>query len=193
MFKRIALILSLVASIALSAPAAAAKPELFLNSILDIQPNERSNDEIYLTVTARYSDGEFESYTVPKGQHDPVNLGHYGARFPAGPPSSPRLYWIAKGLKQVKNIPLWTKDLKPGQGVQLVISIMEHDMPPWNLDDLIGSLKIDIGNQNGKIDAKWTLLSAEPTRSEGSLDTNKEFPIILGDGEGHYQLKLMLK
>lgn len=180
-----------LAALALSVPGQAKEIEVTLNSIKNVVANERGDDELYINVTAFHSDGKFTTYTVPGG--DKPTLGHYGSRFPAGPPRIPQAYWPAKALSKVKDIPLWKGDVTKDSAVQLVVALVEHDIPPWNLDDMIGSVKIKIGMEKGQLSANWTVLSAEAIKESGQLKMNKSQQVELRNGEGHYQIKLTVK
>ena len=164
---------------------------LIMSDIEALQVNERSDDELYLAVSVHHSNGDFESYTMP-GKRQP-NLGHYAARFPANPPRQPMLYWHAKALKGVKNIALWQGEIDDKHGAEVVVSLIEHDMPPWNLDDLIGSVKFTVGKRAGHMSAEWRLLSADAVSSKGKLNLGKRQSFTLKDGEGAYKLTLQLK
>jgi len=46
---------------------------------------------------------------------------------------------------------LWQGEIKEGHKVILIVSLMEHDSPPWDNNDLLGSFKLALINANGKL------------------------------------------
>ena len=38
-----------------------------------------------------------------------------------------------------------------------MLSLMEQDAPPWNTDDLIGTVRVHIKNDNGKLISSWSM------------------------------------
>ena len=95
--------------------------------------SEESGDEVYFTVT------EYSNLRQPE---------HY--RIPMYP-----THWLSKNLDQVKNLSLWQYDLEEGESVQLILTLIEHDVPPWNVDDHLGSVKLNIKNHQGQLETKW--------------------------------------
>lgn len=165
--------------------------ELVLNELHYLVRNEKGSDEIYLSVTATYSDGKFKSYTIPGGR--PPVLDSAEAGFPVGPPETPQLYWLTKGMDNVKDVSLWSDDLQAGQAVQLAVSVIEHDMPPWNLDDMIGTVKINVGNKDGKVSADWVLISPQPKQASGKLPMHKKDGFDIDGNKGSYHITVTLK
>lgn len=104
-----------------------------LDSIKAIKKSERNGDEIYLSIT-KYSN-----------QSDPAIF-----RVPQFP-----MHWLSKELPMVSNIKLWTGEVKEDETVLLIFSLLEQDVPPWNVDDHIGSAKVRITNRDGNILAVW--------------------------------------
>ena len=107
--------------------------ELRLSDIVSNIASEKSGDELYITVT------DYSNFAKP---------GY--SRIPSFP-----TYWLAKHLNSVSDIKLWEHNFNNGEASQIIISLIEHDMPPWNVDDLIGSVKVNIANRDGKLDIKW--------------------------------------
>ena len=68
------------------------------------------------------------------------------------------LHWDSNHLQKLQHEKLWSLDLRDNQAIEIFVAVVEHDTPPWDLDDVIGSIKIKIKNQQGKITSKWSFL-----------------------------------
>lgn len=110
-------------------------PSISLSSLKAIKTQESNGDELYLTVT--------EYPSVGQSSHK---------QFPQYPE-----YWPSAKLSQVSNVPLWNKELKSGESVILIISLIEQDVPPFNPDDLIGTVRVTMKNNNGKLESSWVV------------------------------------
>lgn len=106
-----------------------------LNSIVAINQSESGGDEVYFTAT-QYSN---------KKNPDTVRI-----------PMFPQ-YWLTQDLQQISEMILWKDTLVDTEVEQVIFSLIEHDAPPWNVDDHIGSVKVTFRNEEGKIHYKWSL------------------------------------
>ncbi len=104
-----------------------------LASIKAINKSERNGDEIYLSITKYSNLSDPAIFRVPQ--------------FP--------MHWLSKELPKVSNIELWNGEVKEDETVLLIFSLLEQDVPPWNVDDHIGSAKVRITNKNGELLAVW--------------------------------------
>lgn len=104
-----------------------------LDAIKAIKKSERNGDEVYFSIT-KYSN-----------QSDPAIF-----RVPQFP-----MHWLSKDLPMVSNIKLWEGEVNADETVLLIFSLLEQDVPPWNVDNHIGSAKVRITNTNDKILAVW--------------------------------------
>lgn len=104
-----------------------------LLTIEALKTSERLGDEVYFSVT------EYSSKSTPKLFRVPM--------FP--------LHWLSRELPQVKNVNLWTGELKEEESVLLILSLIEQDLEPWNVDDHLGSVQVKLANKKGKIVAQW--------------------------------------
>jgi hypothetical protein len=104
-----------------------------LDNIAAAKMHEDSGEEIYLSVT-----------TYPR-KGTPVIT-----RVPMFP-----LHWIGKELGKIKNVTVWEGTFKEGDGAQIIISLVEQDLPPWDMDDHVGSVKLTLANTAGKFEQKW--------------------------------------
>jgi hypothetical protein len=112
-----------------------------LQSIEKIRSAEKDGDELFISVT------EFPEEGVPKNYQIPS--------FPT--------HWLSAHLKNVKDVTLWQKDMQTCKGVKVVFSLVEEDVPPWNLNDLLGSVVLDLKCENGKAVPNWTIPNKENT------------------------------
>ncbi len=136
-----------------------------LTSIVVKKTSEKDGDELYFGIN-EYSNKKISSYT----------------RMPAFPS-----YWKSQNLSQLKDQLLWHEKIQDGEAVQLVISLLEHDLPPWNLDDHIGTVKLLFRNDQGKIYYKWSIPNLRD-HNESIQARNGTF-ILKGD-KSEYHLKL---
>ena len=92
----------------------------------------------------------------------------------------------------MKNVTLWTGDLAPNESLEIILSLTERDAPPWDIDDLIGSVKVKLHESKDGLKDEWALYAKREltTEVDGSADVH-EFKMI-GDG-GEYQIGLILE
>ncbi len=172
MLKTLFIILSITLSVCnFAATAKSVKPNVSMIHLKAIKTAEKNGDELYLAVTAYPSDGQPTHYQIPK--------------YP--------LHWPSAKLDSLKNIKIWQDKLKPGQAVTLIVSLLEQDSPPWNTDDLIGTVRIRMKNKDGQLETSWSM----PNRVDApvSVMTKKgraEKFDLLGEGS-NYQLYLHLE
>lgn len=114
---------------------------LKLDVLEKIHAQEQSGDELYFTVT------EFSENKAPR---------HY--RIPSYP-----THWMSDYLKNVKNITLWQKSFATCEKTDVLISLVEADLPPWNVDDLLGSIEYKVTCDQGKMKTEWSIPNKENT------------------------------
>lgn len=112
-----------------------------LQEIQKIKPQEKRGDELFISVT------EF-----PKGQ----TPRHYQI------PSFPT-HWLSNYLTNVKDVSLWQKNIQGCQDVKVIFSLVEEDFAPWNLDDLLGSVELNVKCEQGKFVTDWIIPNKEIT------------------------------
>lgn len=125
-----------------------------------------SGDEIYVNVT------EYSSVDKPSMHRVPEYPSH----------------WLSKYIEKVKNIPIWNKAIQEGESVQLIISVVEAEAPPWDVDDLIGSVKLKVYIEKGKLEQEWSIPNSAITKQAGE----KGHFVLTGDG-AEYKISLKLK
>src|SRR5690606_15255973 len=99
------------------------------------------------------------------------------------------LHWLSKYVDKLSNVLLWEKVVEDEQGVSIVLSLIERDAPPWNLDDLIGSVKLKLKNEKGKLTKEWSIPNKNVTHR---LSDDDNVFILTGDG-GEYHIALEVK
>jgi len=136
---RLAIILQTVvftsSFIALPVLGASNDIQVKLNSLEKVQKQEKGEDELYISVT------EFPTDEAPLHYQIPTYPSH----------------WISKYLPNVKNVVLWQKTLDHCEPINLLISLVEQDLPPWDFDDLLGSVELKITCVNGKPQEQWII------------------------------------
>lgn len=132
--KVIGLLVSLpLLFVSCNASAKDLKVNIQLVSINAIKLSESRGDELYLSIT------EY-----------PIKLQPKMFRVPSFP-----LNWASKSLPEIKNINVWQGSLKDNESTLVIISLMEQDIEPFNVDDHIGSVQVKLVNKNGRLDALW--------------------------------------
>lgn len=136
--KKIAVV---IVGLLLALPVLAKDLTVRLNiaQIQALKEQEYNGDELYFNVAEYTKQGVQQFYRVPER---PIYLrsGH---------------------LEKVKDFNLWHKTLQEGQSAQVIISLIEQDLAPWDLDDLIGEVKLKLKNQNGKLITDWVMLNTD--------------------------------
>lgn len=113
-----------------------------------IHAQEQSGDELYFSVT------EFPEKSAPR---------HY--RIPSFPS-----HWMSDYLKNVKNIVLWQKSYATCEKTEVLISLVEADLPPWNVDDLLGSVELKVTCDQGKMHTEWSIPNKENTAKMPNME-----------------------
>ena len=108
-------------------------PAYVLENIQKIKTTEHYGDELYWVITEFHSNGKNTQYTIP--------------RYP--------IHWPAKALSQIKNLKLWNGKLDEGQSTIVYVELVEHDAPPFNIDDSVGSVRLVLKNKKGELKVEW--------------------------------------
>lgn len=146
--KRVLLLISLfwVASLCTAAQPQIVYPSIQLARLDVVKTSEKSGDELYFSVTVYPNKGRPSHYEVP--------------RHP--------LHWPSKHLDKLKQAEMWKGTLHNGESASIILSLIERDAPPWNTDDLIGSIRVDVKNSKGHLEATWGM----PNRAESAIIVN---------------------
>lgn len=127
---------------------------------------QSSSDEIYINIT------EYSSVDKPTMHRIPEYPSH----------------WLSKYTDKIKNVSLWQKSIQDKESVELVISVIESDAPPWDVDDLIGTVKLKVYLEKGKLEQEWTL----PNNVIAKQEKEKGHFLLTGDG-AEYKISLKVK
>lgn len=106
---------------------------LTLDSIQMKRMQEKNGDELYLTVTAY-----------------PTKVRPTNIEIPSFPE-----YWMSKYVNQVKDVPLWDGHIENMDSTTVVVSLVDRDLPPWNIDDVLGTAQVIFKNNNGHLETIW--------------------------------------
>lgn len=124
-----------------------------LDVIEKIHAQEKGGDELYFSITEFPSKGRPSHYQIPE--------------FPS--------HWLSEHLKGVQNVILWEKASKECEPVKVIISLVEEDLPPWNIDDLLGSIELNVKCENGKLATQWNIPNKENTAVIGNVNNAFSF------------------
>lgn len=146
--------LFLLVSIGLSGNIASAASEskesisIKLEELEKVTSQEKGGDELYFSITEYPATSPARHYQVPS--------------FPS--------HWVSDYFKSLKNIVLWQKDMTTCEPTEIIFSLVEEDLPPWDPDDLLGSAKLKISCEAGKVVKEWTVPNKEITTEENMND-----------------------
>ncbi len=149
---------------ALSADGAL-QPILMMDHVDVIKATERDGDELYFDI-AVYQGNQPTQYL----------------RIPAKP-----MNWPSGVMDKVKKIILWSQPLQSGQAITLIVSLLDSDGSVLNPDDLIGSMRVDLKNEKGSLQTRWSM----PNHTESLGTKNMQKFELLGGGQ--YDVYLSLK
>lgn len=171
--KRIIALLAIVVCLPLSAWATTL--ELRLVSLEMIRHGEIGGDELYMSIT------EFpKSTSQKKGRHYQI-------------PKLP-IHWTSDVVGKIHDLTLWKGTLEDNDAVTLLVSLIEYDSAPWDLDDLIGSIKVRMRvNDEGKLQSEWTVPNnVEVLPEELIINGEKLLRFNYSGDNGHYVVTYQL-
>lgn len=139
---------------------------VILSELDAIRTTEKGGDELYFSVTEYSSKEHPRNYLIPE--------------FP--------MHWLSAHLKDIKNVTLWDKIIKEGEGVSVIFSLIEQEIPPWYLDELIGTVKLKVRNEKGVLKREWII----PNQKDTQPVKQHENEFILDGHSAQYHLFLKL-
>lgn len=122
--------------------------QLKLKKLEAVQNQEQQGDELFFHIT------EFPEKSKPKHYYIPNRPAH----------------WLSKHLDQVQNINLWQKSAQC-ENTEVLISLVEEDVEPWNINDLLGSVLLKVKCVDGKISKEWFIPDPNITMNS-SMESN---------------------
>jgi len=147
------------------------KPAVMLNHIKTVEAAERTGDELYFDISVLRADMPREFYRIPDHPvHWPSSLSH-----------------------KIKDVSLWSEEIKPGHTVILLLSLMDQNLNPLNPDDLIGVIRLELKNKDGELNAEWSLPNrpSGPVTIAGKKGDIQKFELY--DKYGQYEVFLSLQ
>lgn len=145
---------TIMAALVASSPVQAQEEfSVKLTEIQKIKSQEKSGDELYISVTEFPKTGSPRHYQVPS--------------FPT--------HWLSSYLTSVKDVTLWQKNGQSCEEVKVIFSLVEEDMPPWNLDDLLGSVELNVTCEQGKPVSHWVIPNKANTEQLGTEKSDFSF------------------
>lgn len=144
---------------AFPAIAAVLHPAVQLESLVQLKPQEKSGDEIYIHVielapTAKIT----KTYNVPPHP----------------------LYWRFFKKSTIKKVWLWQGKLEEGQSINIQFTVMEKEFHAATPDDFIGGMTLKLKNNHGVLQTQW--VNGQSTKSEVVKSLNNK-AIVNGMGQ----------
>lgn len=136
-----------------------------LQAIEKIHSQELSGDELYFTIT------EFPVGKPPSYYQIPS--------FPT--------HWLSAHLGNIKDIVLWKKSVQACENIDVIFSLVEKDLPPWNLNDDLGTVELKVRCDNGQVKANWSV--PNPKTAASIIDGGSAFSFTGNKAEYHAVFK----
>lgn len=112
-----------------------------LHSLDVVHQQEKRGDELYLNITEFPAQSKAHYYQVPS--------------YPS--------HWLSKYAASIKDVVIWRKSLNQCEPINLLITLVEEDFAPWNVDDTLGSVELKIECVNGKAVETWSIPNPKNT------------------------------
>ena len=111
--------------------------ELYLDlQLVNLKVNKTSEqtDELYMSIATFPSEGRTGHYLIP---------------------SAPK-YWLSSHVNKINKLSLWHGILGKGNKITIQLSLIEKDLPPFDADDLVGTIVVKAKNIDGKLFVEWS-------------------------------------
>lgn len=112
-----------------------------LSNLQKIQQEEKAGDELYISVT------EYAGKETPRFYQVPPYPAH----------------WTSHHVTGIKDVVLWKKAMKACEPTTVLFSLVEEDAYPWDPDDLLGSVQLNLTCDNGQMKTAWSIPNAAIT------------------------------
>lgn len=149
--------------------------------------SQESQDEIYFLISVLEPKGT-HPYTVP-GYRRYITASH--SRLPQ-PSVRPKQHWKITKQSPVENVSLWKHKLQSGEKALLDISLSEADLPPWNIDDTLGRVKITLTNNNGVLQTSLTPVSHTKLTKKEESANGATYDLQVSNGKAKYLVTLSI-
>ncbi|WP_133128258.1 hypothetical protein [Legionella nagasakiensis] len=144
------------------------QPNLNLKQIKVIKEGEWLGDNLYFDISVLKANQPTKYLRVPK--------------FP--------LRWPSAKIDSLKPITLWSEPIKNREKVSLIVSLVDQDSKPMNPDDVIGLIRVELKNENGNLQARWSMPNQKWTPVVSGVNSMQKFD--LSNVNGHYEVFLSL-
>lgn len=185
--KKLSLITSIfitgLVAIFLPQSALAAKSiqaNIFLTEIKQIQSQEK-HDEIYFHIIDSDSQHK-DSYSEANIPAFVYNTDSNSVLVPRGSHS----YWDNSELPEVKSVLLWKKNILNDGAIELLISLVEADTPPWDVDDTLGTVKVVVFNRSGMLHIQIFPQKNSAISDKKDIENGAQYVIHVKDRETEY-------
>lgn len=163
-------------------------PKLVLKSIHQLSAQE-SKDELYLLI-ADLDAKNNRFYTMP-------GKGGYLQEPKSPQPSGRHLmahhkYWREQDLNKVKNLTIWQRTLGEKDSTQVMVSLIEADAPPWDLDDTLGTVKLNIVHHKDMYIMKMAPFSHANIIGHKRLKNGMQYKVKIKNKKAQYVMVLNL-
>lgn len=135
--RQIVLIILLIFYIANTNAEGFAYPILLIKKMVK-KVSQEDEDELYYSI--------FETHQNDDKSNDKLT------REPEFP-----LYFSSNRIQHLKDYIMWRGLMRNGDTIKLAITLMEQDFPPWNPDDLIGVLNINVFFSTSNLKVDWNI------------------------------------
>jgi hypothetical protein len=162
-------------------------PHLILKAIHQVSAQETRDEVYFLVCDLDAPDGKF--YTVP-GYRKYITIpksGHIGLSV------RPHRHWQINDKNSIENVLLWQRVMKTGAKTQLVISLIESDLPPWDVDDMLGTIKINLVNKDGNLMTKILPFGHAKTVYQKTIGGVKFYKVQISNGKADYLVSFKLQ
>lgn len=158
----IPLVVGFLAGAVEAAPSSPLSIRVQLQSLVKIRQQERKGDEIFMHITEVPLNGKGTYYQLPI--------------FP--------YYWPSDFLTSIqKGVAVLWKESLACQNYDLIFSLGERDLPPWDPDDELGRVVLRLRCQNNRFTKQWHI----PDLHKATFVPGKEDTFIfIGNGAKYY-------
>lgn len=137
-----------------------------LDTIEAIKTADKGGDELYFDITQYSNRGRAKTDRIPEAPE----------------------HWLSKQLPEVKNVLLWEGVVDEQEELKVIISLVEQDTAPWDVDDLIGSALLILENKKGKLIQRWELPVFEDHVSQEMLESHNPQRFIMRGDQSQYNI-----
>ncbi|RUR29233.1 hypothetical protein [Legionella qingyii] len=143
-------------------------PKLILNQIKMIKEGELLGDDLYFDISVLRIKQPTQYIRIPE--------------FPLHFPSSK--------INTLQPTLLWSDPIKSGEKVILIVSLMDQDSKPFNPDDVIGLIRVELKNEKGNLHLQWSRPNQKSAPMNWPINTTQKF--LLSNANGQYELYLSI-